>query len=101
MRIILNASIGLSLLFLTNLNAQFTFEDAFPNISLTDPVGLQNSSDGTNRIFVVERGGRIKVFPNSQNAQTTKTFLDITDRISAGGERGLLGLAFHPDYETS
>jgi glucose/arabinose dehydrogenase len=101
MRIILKASIGLSLLFLTNLNAQFTFEDAFPNISLTDPVGLQNSSDGTNRIFVVERGGRIKVFPNSQNAQTTKTFLDITDRISAGGERGLLGLAFHPDYETN
>jgi glucose/arabinose dehydrogenase len=81
--------------------AQLSLYNPFPNISVTDPVDLQNSGDGTNRIFVVERAGRIKVFPNSQTVQSTKTFLDITDRVTSGGEMGLLGLAFHPDYENN
>jgi len=87
--------------FRTNINAQFALYDAFPNINFLAPVGLQNSDDGTNRIFVVERAGIIKVFPNSQTVQSVKTFLDITDRVSAGNEMGLLGLAFHPDYENN
>jgi glucose/arabinose dehydrogenase len=101
MRIVLNFSIILSLFLIINLNAQFTLEEAFPNISFVDPVDLQNSGDGTNRIFVVERAGRIKVFTNSQTVQSSHTFLNITDRVAAGGEMGLLGLAFHPEYETN
>ena len=101
MQVKLNLLIIISLIFSTNLTAQFTLEDAFPNISLLDPIDLQNSGDGTNRIFVAERAGRIKVFPNSQTVQSTKIFLNITDRVSAGGEMGLLGLAFHPDYENN
>ncbi|UCH65865.1 MAG: PQQ-dependent sugar dehydrogenase, partial [Ignavibacterium sp.] len=101
MRIVLNFSIILSFFLIINLNAQFSLEEAFPNISVVDPVDLQNSSDGTNRVFVVERAGRIKVFPNSQNVQSTKPFLDITDRVAAGGEMGLLGLTFHPNYESN
>lgn len=82
-------------------NAQFILENAFPNLSFIDPLDLQNSGDGTDRIFVAERAGRIKVFPNSSSVTSLKTYLDITDRVSAGGEMGLLGLAFHPDYENN
>ena len=82
-------------------SAQFILKNAFPNLSFIDPLDLQNSGDGTDRIFVAERAGRIKVFPNSSSVTSLRTYLDITDRVSAGGERGLLGLAFHPDYENN
>ncbi len=48
------------------------------------------------RLFVVEQGGRIRVVENGTLLPTP--FLDISDRVSSGGERGLLGLAFHPSY---
>ncbi len=81
--------------------AQYDFEVAFPNLNFSSALDLQNAGDGTNRLFAVERDGRIKVFVNQTNVNTTKLFLDITDRVTAGGETGLLGLAFHPDYETN
>jgi glucose/arabinose dehydrogenase len=81
--------------------AQYDFEVAFPNLNFSSALDLQNAGDGTNRLFAVERDGRIKVFENQTNVNTTKLFLDITDRVTAGGETGLLGLAFHPDYETN
>jgi glucose/arabinose dehydrogenase len=80
---------------------QFTLQNAFPNLSFSSPLFLANADDNTNRIFVVEQAGRIKVFPNNQSASTAKEFLNITDRVVSGGEMGLLGLAFHPDYETN
>jgi glucose/arabinose dehydrogenase len=64
------------------------------------PVDIQNAGDGTGRLFVVERPGRIRIAINGMLFQ--EPFLDITDRIrSNGSEQGLLGLAFHPDYETN
>ncbi len=65
---------------------------------LTSPVFVTNARDGSNRLFIVERGGIIKVL---QPGQTTPTeFLNITTRVlSSGGEQGLLGLAFHPQYK--
>lgn len=83
------------------IDAQYNFENAFTNLSFTNPLDLQNAGDGTNRIFVVEQSGRIKVFPNSKFINATKTFLDITDRVTAGGETGLLGLSFHPNYKNN
>jgi glucose/arabinose dehydrogenase len=62
----------------------------------TSPVGITNANDGSGRIFVVEQGGKIRIVKNGA-AQSTP-FLDISARISSGGERGLLGLAFAPDY---
>ncbi|MGH7311460.1 MAG: PQQ-dependent sugar dehydrogenase, partial [Candidatus Rokuibacteriota bacterium] len=53
----------------------------------------------TNRLFVVEQGGRILVL--QPGAPMATVFLDITARVLAGGERGLLGLAFHPDYASN
>jgi glucose/arabinose dehydrogenase len=64
---------------------------------LASPLYVTSSRDGTNRLFIVEKGGRIKVL---QPGSTTPTvFLDITSKIlSSGFEQGLLGLAFHPQY---
>jgi glucose/arabinose dehydrogenase len=51
------------------------------------------------RIFVVEQGGTIRVLVGGKRRATP--FLDIRDRVAAGGERGLLSMAFAPDYATS
>ncbi len=85
----------------SSINAQFTLQNAFPNLTFNGAVFLTHAGDNTDRIFIVEQAGRIKVFPNSSNALSAKEYLNITDRVSSGGEKGLLGLAFHPDYETN
>jgi glucose/arabinose dehydrogenase len=76
----------------------YSVEVAFPNLTFNQPVGITNAGDGTNRLFVVEQTGIIRVFENSENAAASKVFLDISDRVLYGGEQGLLGLAFHPNY---
>ncbi|HEX8354793.1 MAG TPA: PQQ-dependent sugar dehydrogenase, partial [Pyrinomonadaceae bacterium] len=60
------------------------------------PVGVTHAGDGSDRLFVVEQGGRIRLVRNGVLQPTP--FLNISTRISAGGERGLLGLAFPHDY---
>jgi len=91
----------LALFFLTGQPArsQIILRDQFPSLFFNSPVGLYNAGDGTDRLFVVEQAGYIRVFPNSPAVTSTKTFLDIHDSIVSGGEEGLLGLAFHPNYE--
>jgi glucose/arabinose dehydrogenase len=70
----------------------------FISAGLSSPVFLaQPLDDG--RIFVVEQGGRIRLIKNGV-LQTTP-FLDITSRVLSGGERGLLSVAFHPQYATN
>ncbi len=59
-------------------------------------VAVRNAGDGSGRLFVVEQSGRIKIIENGSTLPTP--FLNISTTISSGGERGLLGLAFHPDY---
>ncbi|MCC6763670.1 MAG: PQQ-dependent sugar dehydrogenase [Deltaproteobacteria bacterium] len=71
-------------------------ERVFGAIAFASPVQLTHAPDGTDRVFVVEQGGRIRVFPNGTPASATD-FL-VLSGISTGGEEGLLGLAFHPDY---
>src|SRR5512146_2104445 len=84
-----------------NLNAQYTLQQAFPNLTFSSPVDLQYAPDGTDRIVIVEQSGTIKVFENNGTTTSYKTFLDRTDRVTSGGETGLLGLAFHPEYADS
>jgi glucose/arabinose dehydrogenase len=82
--------------------AQLQVEPAFPSLSFTRPVELQHAGDGTNRLFVVEQAGVIKVFENAMSTTSSSVFLNITDRVNdSGNEEGLLGLAFHPNYETN
>src|SRR6185369_9836869 len=66
---------------------------------LDQPLYVTGAGDGSHRLFIVERQGRIKVLLPEAAAPTT--FLDITDRVGSGGERGLLGLAFHPQYSAN
>ncbi|MEO7272728.1 MAG: PQQ-dependent sugar dehydrogenase [Vicinamibacterales bacterium] len=63
---------------------------------LTSPVLAANAGDGLRRLFVVEQGGLIKVL--QPGATTPTVFADLRSRVLASGERGLLGLAFHPQY---
>ena len=79
--------------------AQYNVSIAFPNLTFDQPLDLQTPRDGTNRLFVVEKGGRVYVFINDYDVTQKKLFLDIRDRVDdSGSEMGLLGLAFHPDY---
>jgi glucose/arabinose dehydrogenase len=72
--------------------------DPFITTGLSSPVFLtQPLNDG--RIFVVEQPGRIRVVRNGV-LQTTP-FLDLSSRVLSGGERGLLSVAFHPNYATN
>ena len=65
---------------------------------LTNPVEITNANDS--RLFVVQQDGMIKILqPNG--AINATNFLNISTKILYGGERGLLGLAFHPQYSTN
>lgn len=88
---------------------------AVPSASFPDPAGytwnpvaegfrqpllLTHAGDGSGRIFVVGQNGDIQIVENG--APRAEAFLDITERVgSSGNEQGLLGLAFHPDYENN
>src|SRR5437764_15298302 len=61
--------------------------------NLINPVFVTHAHDGTNRLFIIEKVGRIRVA--QPNATTSTVFLDISSRVlSSGNEQGLLGLAF-------
>jgi len=66
---------------------------------LDRPLYVTHAHDGSNRLFIVEQPGRIKVL--QPGATSAATFLDITSLVLSGGERGLLGLAFHPQFPTN
>jgi len=88
--------------FLFNANAQTAPVLIFsPVVSagLSSPVDVVNAGDGTNRLFVVEQGGRVKII--SGGILQPGNFLDIPDSISGGGERGLLSIAFHPNFASN
>ncbi|HKQ32766.1 MAG TPA: PQQ-dependent sugar dehydrogenase [Thermodesulfobacteriota bacterium] len=76
-------------------NGVIQLVDAFPGVTFESPVDIQNAGDGSGRLFVVEQRGVIMAVTPSG----TGVFLDISNRVLFdGGERGLLGLAFHPDF---
>jgi glucose/arabinose dehydrogenase len=76
------------------LNAQLVVSGLHSPVYLTAPPG-----DTTGRLFVVEQGGRVVIVRNG--AALATPFLDLTDSVVSGGEQGLLGLAFYPDYAAS
>lgn len=72
--------------------------DLVPIVSkgIQSPLYLTHAGDGSGQLFVVEQPGTIRVIV--QGILQNKPFLDITNRVLSGGERGLLGLAFHPKH---
>ena len=76
-------------------------ERAFPEMSFERPLIVTHANDGSDRLFVAEQEGIIKVFPNDQETEDADVFLDIEDQVvyrDDKNEEGLLGFAFHPDY---
>ncbi|MEX0820293.1 MAG: PQQ-dependent sugar dehydrogenase, partial [Pirellulaceae bacterium] len=71
---------------------------AEPVANLSSPVVATHAGDGSERIFIAEQAGLIRIV--DQGAVVPTPFLDLGSRVVAGGERGLLGLAFHPDFAT-
>ncbi len=68
------------------------------------PILLTHAGDGSNRVFVPQQQGIIHVFENSDKPQTTKVFLDLSDRVlykDSENEQGLLGLAFSPNFKNN
>jgi uncharacterized repeat protein (TIGR03806 family) len=77
----------------------FALADAFPSLPAFDqPVFLTAVPAPDTRLVVVEQTGRVKVFTPSAGVSSTSTILDVSSLIVAGGEQGLLGLAFDPDF---
>jgi len=70
---------------------------------LEAPVGMAVPFDGTNRLFVIEQTGKVRIIKNGQLLETP--FLDVSSKLdnisSFYSEKGLLGIAFHPQYETN
>ena len=64
----------------------------------SSPVEITHAGDS--RLFVVEQTGRIKIL-NTNGTVNATSFLNVSTIISTGGERGLLGLAFHPNFTTN
>jgi glucose/arabinose dehydrogenase len=66
---------------------------------LQSPVYVTGAGDGSGRLFIVEQAGRIRVVKNG--VLLAKPFLDIRSLVASGGERGLLSVAFHPQFKAN
>jgi len=76
-----------------------TLEEVLPTSTVSEALGVVNAGDGSDRLFVIRQNGIVEIVENDQ--VQPGDFLDITTLTSSSGERGLLGLAFHPQYESN
>ena len=79
-------------------NSAWKLEPAFPSLKFRQPVDLQAAPDNAGMLYVVEQPGTIRAFKEHPDTSKSSLFLDIRERVASGGEMGLLGLAFGPDY---
>ena len=86
-------------------SAQYKLRPAFTGLAdFNKPIEMVHADDGTNRLFILQQGGIIYVINNSPSVTVKKIFLNLTSKVSQGSEGseiGLLGIAFHPDYENN
>ncbi len=77
-----------------------TTQRVFPNLSFNAPLGLFNPPNDPTRVFVQERNGVIRSFPNVNDAGVSdlRVVLDFSARVDTQGEGGFLGMAFHPQW---
>src|SRR3977135_1050470 len=66
---------------------------------LQSPVYVTGAGDGSGRLFIVEQAGRIRIVKGGVLMPTP--FLDIRSLVKSGGERGLLSVAFHPQFQSN
>lgn len=65
--------------------------------ALDGALGLKHAGDGSGRLFVVRQGGQVRIIDSDDNVLATP-FIDVSGLLVSGGERGLLDIAFHPEY---
>ena len=90
----------------TVLYASFVSAQSYVNYvsvvdGLSSPIEVVNAGDGTNRLFIVQQNGVIRIYDAANGGLQADTFLYIGHRIRFGGEEGLLSMAFHPAYENN
>ena len=78
-----------------------SIERVFPALEFQQPLYLGQAPDDATRWFVLEKGGRMRVFENEANVAVTSVFLDLSAAVVTTSEGGLLGLAFAPDFATT
>lgn len=83
---------------LTGSVAALGVQQVFTSLNFAQPVAMLQAPGDSSRWFVVEQAGRVRVFVNDPMTPTFTTFVQITDRVDNGGEMGLLGMAFHPNF---
>ncbi|MBL8497964.1 glucose dehydrogenase [Nitrosomonas sp. JL21] len=93
----------LILILLVSSNSSWAAGWPEPNViqvinGLENPVHITHANDGRGRLFITEQPGRIRILSNG--VLQPAPFLDISDRISCCGERGLLSIAFPPNFST-
>jgi glucose/arabinose dehydrogenase len=88
----------------TSRSVSLSTPSDLPKIKLTsvatglmEPTFVTNAGDGSDRLFVTEKAGKIQILENGK----PKVFLDISDRVSTAGEQGLLSVAFPSSYSTT
>ncbi len=82
----------------SNAGAQtITITEIAPN--LVRPVAITHAGDGSGRLFITQQAGQILIYDGTQ--VLTTPFLDISTLVSCCGERGLLSVVFHPNYESN
>jgi glucose/arabinose dehydrogenase len=98
-------ALPLSIWFVSEASGQATgnygIQVAFPGLIFSQPVGVYAANDGSDRLFVIEQVGIIRVFQNSASTNTSTVFLNISNQVLFNGEQGLLGLAFHPNFSSN
>ncbi|MDO7172858.1 PQQ-dependent sugar dehydrogenase [Mariniflexile sp. AS56] len=91
----------ISLLFIaiTNFISSQNIDISLVATGFESPVSIKHANDS--KLYILERKGAIKIL-NANGTVNSTAFLDINTKVSdSGGERGLLGLAFHPNYATN
>jgi uncharacterized repeat protein (TIGR03806 family) len=84
-------------------SVSIALQRVFPNLSFTQPIAMLQAPGNGARWYVVQKTGQVRVFDNTNNVSGSGVFIDISSKLnsdpgSSNDERGLLGMAFHPDY---
>ena len=69
--------------------------------SVNIPVDMTGAGDGSHRLFIVDKSGKIRIYNQTTNTLLAANFLDISTLVLNSGEQGLLGLTFHPNYASN
>ncbi|MGB8195127.1 MAG: PQQ-dependent sugar dehydrogenase, partial [Chitinophagaceae bacterium] len=103
LRLSIGVLLMLTLIFspiLLTAQPRLVYEPAISG-GLSSPIDIVNAGDGTNRLFVVQQAGTIRVYNQSHAYLGNLVTVAGVTFVGGGDERGLLSMAFHPDYETN